>query len=47
MGEPSDIWLEKADPALMKGLNTYGGNITFRGVAEAHGMDYVDPATLF
>lgn len=37
----------KADPALMKGLNTYGGNITFRGVAEAHGMDYVDPATLF
>ena len=37
----------KADPALMKGLNTYDGKITFRGVAEAHGMDYVDPATLF
>lgn len=37
----------KADPALMKGLNTYKGHITFPGVAEAHGLDYVDPAALF
>ena len=37
----------KADPALMKGLNTYDGKITFRGVAEAHGLEYTDPATLF
>ncbi|MBQ7000118.1 MAG: alanine dehydrogenase [Oscillospiraceae bacterium] len=36
----------KADPALMKGLNTYAGHITFPGVAEAHGMEYVDPAAL-
>ena len=37
----------KADPALMKGLNTYAGHITFPGVAEAHGLKYTDPATLF
>ena len=37
----------KADPALMKGLNTYDGKITFKGVAEAHGMEYTDPCTLF
>lgn len=37
----------KADPALMKGLNTYAGYVTFPGVAEAHGLDYTDPATLF
>ena len=37
----------KADPALMKGLNTYAGNITFPGVAEAHGLTYTDPETLF
>ena len=37
----------KADPALMKGLNTYNGKITFLGVAQAHGLEYVDPTTLF
>lgn len=37
----------KADPALMKGLNTYAGNVTFPGVAEAHGLAYTDPETLF
>lgn len=37
----------KADSALMNGLNIYNGNVTFKGVAEAHGMEYVDPATLF
>ena len=37
----------KADPALMKGLNVYKGKVTYPGVAEAHGMEYVDPTTLF
>ena len=37
----------KADPALMKGLNTYNGHVTFRAVAEAHGLEYNDPASLF
>jgi len=37
----------KADPALMTGLNTYAGHITFPGVAEAHGLIYTDPETLF
>lgn len=37
----------KADPGLMKGLNCYGGNCTFPGVAEALGLEYTDPATLF
>ena len=37
----------KADPALRKGLNTYGGHLTFRAVAEAQGLPYTDPAELF
>ena len=37
----------KADPALMKGLNTYNGYVTFRAVAEAQGLTYTDPTTLF
>ncbi len=37
----------KADPALMKGLNTYNGHITFQAVAEAQGLPYADPHTLF
>ena len=36
----------KADPALLKGLNTYKGHVTFKAVAEAQGLEYVDPATL-
>lgn len=36
----------KADPALMKGLNTYKGHVTFKAVAEAQGLEYTDPATL-
>ena len=36
----------KADPALMKGLNTYNGHLTFQAVAEAQGLEYTDPATL-
>jgi alanine dehydrogenase len=30
----------KADPALAKGLNTYGGTVTYGPVAEAHGMPH-------
>ena len=36
----------KADPALMKGLNTYNGHLTFKAVAEAQGLEYTDPNTL-
>lgn len=36
----------KADSALMKGLNTYKGHVTFKAVAEAQGLEYVDPASL-
>ncbi|UCD37640.1 MAG: alanine dehydrogenase [Fidelibacterota bacterium] len=35
-----------SDPALLKGLNTYKRNITHSGVAEAFGLDYVDPLSL-
>jgi len=31
------------DPALLKGLNTYQGKLTYRGVAEAFGMPCVEP----
>ncbi len=37
----------KADPALMKGLNTYNGYLTFQAVAEAQGLPYTNPADLF
>lgn len=37
----------KADPALMKGLNTYDGKLTFKAVAEAQGLEYTDPRDLF
>jgi len=30
------------DPALLKGLNTYAGKLTYQGVAEAFGMDFVE-----
>lgn len=36
----------RADPALMKGLNTYHGHLTFRAVAEAQGLVYTDPKQL-
>lgn len=36
----------KADSALLKGLNTYKGHVTFKAVAEAQGLEYTDPATL-
>jgi alanine dehydrogenase len=31
----------KADRALLLGLNTYGGAVTYRGVADATGTEYV------
>jgi alanine dehydrogenase len=31
------------DPALLKGLNTYQGKLTYRGVAEAFGINFVEP----
>lgn len=38
----------KADPAIMKGLNTYKGYLTYKGVADAQpDKTYTDPATLF
>lgn len=33
-----------ADPALRKGLNTHGGAVTHRGVCEATGLAFTDPA---
>ena len=36
----------KADKGLMLGVNCYDGRCTFAGVAEAFGMEYVDPNTL-
>lgn len=36
----------KADPALMKGLNTYNGHLTCKAVAEAQSLEYTDPAAL-
>ena len=36
-----------ADPALLKGLNPYQGKLTFRAVAEAQGLEYTNPETLF
>lgn len=36
----------KADSALMKGLNTYQGKLTFKAVADAQGLEYTDPTTL-
>ena len=37
----------RRDPALMEGLNTYNGHVTFKAVAEDQGLPYVDPTTLF
>lgn len=37
----------KEDPGFLKGLNTYKGNMTYKGVADALNMEYVDPETLF
>jgi alanine dehydrogenase len=31
----------KADPALAKGINTFGGHVTYEPVAQAHKLEYV------
>ena len=33
-------------PALLGGINVFGGKVTQQAVAEAHGMEYTDPKTL-
>lgn len=35
-----------SDKGLLEGLNCYAGKCTYPGVAEALGLEYVDPATL-
>ncbi|MDH2927816.1 alanine dehydrogenase [Lonepinella koalarum] len=34
-----------ADPALLQGLNTYAGHCTFKGVADALDIEYMEPKT--
>lgn len=36
----------KENRTLLTGLNTYNGNITFKAVAEAFGLEYIDPMLL-
>jgi len=36
----------KADPALARGINTYGGHVTYEPVAQAHKMEYVATSKL-
>jgi alanine dehydrogenase len=40
-------WAEalRRDAALARGLNTHDGKVVYKEVAEAHGLEYVDPAT--
>jgi alanine dehydrogenase len=43
----ADLGVEKAmqkDPGLLEGLNVYKGQVTYKGVAEAHNLPYI-PAT--
>ena len=37
----------KADRALLRGVNTYGGHVTFEPVAQAHKLEYVPITKLF
>ncbi len=37
----------RRDSALLKGLNTYRGHLTFQAIAEAQNLEYTDPVTLF
>lgn len=36
----------KADPALLKGVNTYNGHVTYEPVAQAHKMEFVSASKL-
>ena len=37
----------KSDSALMKGLNTYRGKLTYKAVADDQGLEYTTPDSLF
>src|SRR5690606_6132715 len=41
-------WVEalRRDPALARGLNTHDGKVVYREVAEAHGMEHVELASV-
>jgi alanine dehydrogenase len=41
-------WVEalRRDPALARGLNTHDGKVVYREVAEAHGLEHAELATL-
>jgi alanine dehydrogenase len=41
-------WVEalRRDPALAKGLNTHDGQVVYREVAEAHGLEYTELSVL-
>ncbi|GGA82169.1 alanine dehydrogenase [Ornithinibacillus halotolerans] len=36
-----------SNPALLKGLNTMGGYVTYKAVADAHSLEYKDPSDVF
>ncbi|MDN0195876.1 alanine dehydrogenase [Streptomyces sp. S.PNR 29] len=36
----------RRDPALAKGLNTHDGKVVYKGVAQAHGLEHVELASL-
>ena len=38
--------LLKDNPALLKGLNVVGGKVTYPGVADAFGVEYVEPSSM-
>jgi alanine dehydrogenase len=41
-------WAEasRRDPALARGLNTHDGRVVYREVADAHGLEHVELASL-
>ena len=41
IAEQGVVAAAKADRALLLGLNTYAGHVTFEGVAQAHKLEYV------
>ena len=41
MADKGLVAAAKEDKGLLKGINVYGGKVTFDGVAQAHGLEYV------
>ncbi|MGH1543918.1 MAG: alanine dehydrogenase, partial [Arenicella sp.] len=35
-----------SDSGLLEGLNVHEGQLTYQPVAEAHGMDFVEPSSV-